>query len=221
MSSVFSYPARIRHESSEPYPAFFLGAVGVLKMPINWPDVKFEPAGLDDVGAIAAMADEISRQHYLPDVLTESQLASFGPLAYAPEVLSAQMQSDVRFEWILHSGRRVGFLAYAARDGGERLNLGKLYLEPACHGLGIGQVALWRVQDIAEQQGAREIYLYVFRKNGKAIRAYQRAGFIIDRAESTPCSNGFCYDDYVMVYHLKPYERQNLAGKSGRRPEPP
>lgn len=173
-------------------------------MSINWPHVTFEPAGLDDVSAIAAMADNISRQHYLPDVLTESQLASFGPLAYAPEVLSVQMQSDVRFEWILHSGRRVGFLAYAARDGGERLNLGKLYLEPACHGLGIGQVALRRVQNIAEQLGAREIYLYVFRKNGKAIRAYQRAGFMIDRAELTPCGNGFCFDDYVMVFRLKP-----------------
>ena len=208
MSSVFSYPARIRHESSEPYPAFFLGAVGVLKMPINWPDVTFEPAGLDDVDAIAAMAEEISRQHYLPDVLTESQFASFGPLAYSSEVLSAQMQAGVCFEWILFTGRRVGFLAYAERDGGERLNLGKLYLEPACHGLGIGQVALWRVQDIAEQQGAREIYLYVFRKNGKAIRAYRRAGFIIDRAELTPCGNGFCFDDYVMVYRLKPDNRR-------------
>ena len=189
-------------------------------MSINWPDVTFEPAGLDDVGAIASMADEISRQHYLPDVLTESQLASFGPLAYSPEVLSAQMQSDVRFEWILHSGRRVGFLAHAARDGGERLNLGKLYLELPSHGQGIGQVALRRIQAIAEQQGAREIYLYVFRKNRKAIRAYQRAGFIIDRAEASPCGNGFCYDDYVMVYRLKPNATRFLGGQPGRLESP-
>jgi len=192
----------------------------MLNWPIKWPDVAFEPAGLEDVGAIALLADEISRQHYLPDVLTESQLACFGPLAYAPEVLTAQIQSGVRFEWILHAGRRVGFLAYALRDGGERLNLGKLYLALSSHGQGIGQVALRRVQAIGEQQGVKEVYLYVFRKNHKAIRAYQRAGFVIDRAEVTPCDNGFYFDDYVMMYRLEPDQRQHLTGKSGR-PEPP
>ena len=169
-------------------------------MTMNAPNVVFAPAELTDVEALAAMADDISRRHYLPDVLTEGELACFGPLAYAPDVLSAQMRAGVRYEWILQSGRRVGFLAYAERDGGERLNLGKLYLDPACHGLGIGQMALRRVLDIAEQQGAREVYLYVFRRNRKAIRAYLRAGFVIDRAEMTPCDNGFCFDDYVMVY---------------------
>lgn len=167
---------------------------------MSHPNVTFVPAALADAEAIAAMADTISRRHYLPDVLTEGELACFGPLAYAPDVVSAQMQSGVRYEWILLSGRRVGFLAYAERDGGERLHLGKLYLEVSCHGLGIGQMALRRVQAIAEQQGAKEIYLYVFRKNHKAIRAYLRAGFVIDRAEMTPCDNGFCFDDYVMIY---------------------
>ena len=167
---------------------------------MSHPNVTFAPAAQADVEAIATMADTISRTHYLPDVLTESELACFGPLAYAPDVVSAQMQAGVRYEWILLSGRRVGFLAYAERDGGERLNLGKLYLEGSCHGLGIGQVALRRVQAIAEQRGAREVYLYVFRKNHKAIRAYLRTGFVIDRAEKTPCDNGFCFDDYVMVY---------------------
>ncbi|RQW82698.1 MAG: N-acetyltransferase [Methylococcus sp.] len=169
---------------------------------MSTPNVAFAPAELGDVEAIAAMADAISRRHYLPDVLSEAELACFGPLAYAPEVLSAQMQAGVRFEWILLEGLRVGFLAYAERDGGERLNLGKLYLDPSCHGQGIGQVALRRVQTIAEQQGVREVYLYVFRKNNKALRAYLRAGFVIDRAEVTPCYNGFCFDDYVMVYRL-------------------
>lgn len=167
---------------------------------MNSPNVVFVPAELNDVEAIAEMADTIARRHYLPDVLTEGELACFAPLAYAPDVVSAQMQAGVRYEWILLSGRRVGFLAYAERDGGERLNLGKLYLEVSCHGLGIGQAALRRVQSIAEQQGAREVYLYVFRKNHKAVRAYLRAGFVIERAEMTPCDNGFCFDDYVMAY---------------------
>ena len=200
MSSVSSFPVKIRREIPDAVP--LLANDRVRAMPMSSPRVTFAPAKLADIEAIAAMADSISRRHYLPDVLSEAELTCFGPLAYAPEVLSAQMQAGVCFEWIVLEGRRVGFLAYAERDGGERLNLGKLYLDPSCHGQGIGQVALCRVQAIARQQGVREVYLYVFRKNRQAIRAYLRAGFMIDRAEMTPCDNGFCFDDYVMVYPL-------------------
>ena len=28
----------------------------------------------------------------------------------------------------------------------------------------------------------------------------ESAGFVIDRAEMTPCDNGFNFDDYVMIY---------------------
>lgn len=205
MSSVSSFPVRIRREIPDGVP--LLANDRVRATPMSIPSVTFAPAELADVEAIGAMADSISRRHYLPDVLSEAELACFGPLAYAPGVLGAQMQAGVRFEWIVLEGRRVGFLAYAERDGGERLNLGKLYLDPSCHGQGIGQVALRRVQAIARQQGVREVYLYVFRKNRRAIRAYLRAGFIIDRAEMTPCDNGFCFDDYVMVYRLDDDQR--------------
>lgn len=205
MSSVSSFPVKIRREIPDGVPLLAADRVGA--KPMSIPNVTFAPAKLTDVEVIAAMADSISRRHYVPDVLSEAELACFGPLAYAPEVLRAQMQAGVRFEWIVLEDRRVGFLAYAERDGGERLNLGKLYLDPSCHGQGIGQVALRRVQAIARQQGVREVYLYVFRKNRQAIRAYLRAGFIIDRAEMTPCDNGFCFDDYVMVYRLDDDQR--------------
>jgi RimJ/RimL family protein N-acetyltransferase len=191
---------KIRHEIPDDVPLLAIDRMRAT--PMSFPNVTFAPAKLADIEAIAAMADSISRRHYVPDVLSEAELACFGPLAYAPEVLRAQMQAGVRFEWIVLEGRRVGFLAYAERDDGERLNLGKLYLDPSWHGRGIGQVALRRVQAIARQQGVREVYLYVFRKNRQAIRAYLRAGFIIERAEMTPCDNGFCFDDYLMVYRL-------------------
>ncbi len=200
MSGVSSFPVKIRHEIPDDVPLLAIDRMRAT--PMSFPNVTFAPAKLADIEAIAAMADSISRRHYVPDVLSEAELACFGPLAYAPEVLRAQMQAGVRFEWIVLEGRRVGFLAYAERDDGERLNLGKLYLDPSWHGRGIGQVALRRVQAIARQQGVREVYLYVFRKNRQAIRAYLRAGFIIERAEMTPCDNGFCFDDYLMVYRL-------------------
>jgi len=65
-----------------------------------------------------------------------------------------------------------------------------------------GHQALRRVQEFGRREGLREIYLYVFRGNELAIRAYLRAGFVISRTEITECGDGFRYDDYVMVYDL-------------------
>jgi ribosomal protein S18 acetylase RimI-like enzyme len=55
---------------------------------------------------------------------------------------------------------------------------------------------------IAERLCVKEIYLYVFRKNEKAVRAYRRAGFVVVRAEVTEAGDGYYYDDYVMSYTL-------------------
>ena len=84
----------------------------------------------------------------------------------------------------------------------NRLHLGKLYLLPRHHGCGLGGQALAHIQSVARDLGLNEIYLYVFRKNARAIRAYQRAGFSIDRLEVTTLEGGLTYDDAVMICRL-------------------
>jgi ribosomal protein S18 acetylase RimI-like enzyme len=160
----------------------------------------FEEALPKDADALADLSRQIWRQHYLPEILNEDELIFFWDRTYQPAQLVRHMQAGGRYEWIKIENRRVGFLAYAVET--DRLHLSKLYLLPEFHGQGIGNQALRRVQHFASQQGLREIYLYVFRSNEKAIRAYLRAGFVISRTEITECGNGFRYDDYVMVYCL-------------------
>jgi RimJ/RimL family protein N-acetyltransferase len=173
-------------------------------MPQPLPTViaDFEAALPDDADALAEMSRDIWRRHYLPGILSEAELNFFWDRAYRPAQLIRHMQAGGRYEWITVDKEKVGFLAYAVEADEARLHLSKLYLLPEFHGRGIGRQALRRVQDFARRLGVREIYLYVFRGNEQAIRAYSRAGFVISRTEITECGNGFRYDDSLMVYDL-------------------
>jgi Uri superfamily endonuclease len=162
------------------------------------------PAAPHDAEAIAAMALDISRRCYLPEVLTEAEVDVFWRLAYRPEALRADMARGAVYEWIETDGRAIGFLAYRVEAEERRMRLGKLYVLPEYHGRGAGAWALARVKAIALNVGVREISLYVFRKNERAVRAYRRAGFVVARAEVTECEGGFRYDDYVMRCAIQP-----------------
>lgn len=109
------------------------------------------------------------------------------------------MGAGAAYEWISLAGRRIGFLAYRIEADERRVHLGKLYLDPGFHGLGFGALALSRVFREAKHAGMDEVYLYVFRNNEKAIRAYERSGFVIERSVTTECGDGYRYDDYLMV----------------------
>jgi ribosomal protein S18 acetylase RimI-like enzyme len=53
--------------------------------------------------------------------------------------------------------------------------------------------------EIAAALGAREVSLCVNKKNQKAIRAYERAGFTIAEAVIGDIGGGFVTDDYRMT----------------------
>jgi RimJ/RimL family protein N-acetyltransferase len=165
---------------------------------------RIVPAGTEDAEAIAAMALDIWRRCWCPGVLTADEIEYFWQRAYGPEILREHMQSGAVYEWIEAEGRKIGFLAYRFETERNRLHLGKLYLLPEYHGQGIGAEALARVQALAAELGVQDIWLYVFRKNERAVRAYFRAGFVVERAEVTDCGDGFCYDDLVMVWRAEP-----------------
>jgi len=156
----------------------------------------------EDAEAIAEMALDIWRRHYYPDVLTQDEIEHFWNRMYRPEAIRSEMGRGVVYERIMLDGEMVGFLAYHHHLEQMRMRLNKLYLLPQFHGRGYGASALAHVKAVAARLGAREIYLYVFRKNDRAVRAYLRAGFVIVRAEIAEGSDGFYYDDYVMCCTL-------------------
>lgn len=162
------------------------------------------PAQIEDAEAIAAMGWDIWQRYYFPQVLSMDAIAYLGRRTCSPAIVREELTRGVIYEWIERSGIRLGFLAWHHLPGQDRMRLNKLYVLPEYHHRGIGALALTHVKAVAAQRGVREIYLYVFKKNRQAIRAYLKAGFTIAWEEITDAGQGYCYDDYVMTCHLGP-----------------
>jgi GNAT superfamily N-acetyltransferase len=122
--------------------------------------------------------------------------------AYQVDALQSGMERGERFFWIESDSERLGILSVCFQASGAVFYLTKLYLHPDFWGQGLGQRVLAIVEGMAQQEGARRIELYVFRFNLRAIGAYLRAGYRIDRPELTRISHRLVYDDYVMVRDL-------------------
>jgi len=164
--------------------------------------LRLVSAGPEDAEAIAEMALDIWRRHYYPDVLTRDEIEHFWNRMYRPEAIRGEMERGIVYERIELHGKPIGFLAYHHQPEQSRIRLCKLYLLPEHHGQGYGAFALAHVKAVAARLRVREIYLYVFRRNDKAVRAYLRAGFVIVRAEVSEGGDGYYYDDYVMCCTL-------------------
>ncbi len=163
--------------------------------------IRLTPARPEEAQAIAAMGWDIWQRCYFPAVLTQDAIAYLWQRNLSPATICKEIAQGVVYEWI-EANTRVGFLAWHHLPEAKRLRLNKLYLLPEYHRRGIGTLALSHVKQLAVQLGVKEIYLYVFKKNQTAIRAYLKAGFVITAEEVTDAGSGYCYDDYVMTCDL-------------------
>jgi oxygen-independent coproporphyrinogen III oxidase len=164
-------------------------------------NVSFVPATPADIPLLQRLAGEIWRAHY-PTIISVEQIDYMLARMYAAEVIEKELRAGTSWELIRRNGEAVGFLSYSHEPAAAALNLHKLYLGVAHHGQGLGQAGLRRVMEVAAARGAREVSLYVNKKNGKAIRAYQRAGFVIAEPVVTDFGGGFVMDDYRMTVVL-------------------
>ncbi len=77
------------------------------------------------------------------------------------------------FRRILHGGNPVGY--YCVTDSDKGTELDSFFVLPEYRSQGIGTEVLKHILNVAEGS----VFLYVFRKNTRAIALYQRMGFEI------------------------------------------
>ena len=80
--------------------------------------------------------------------------------------------------------------------------MSKLYLRKEEWGKGNGRRALQTVAEMAKRLGLASVYLTVNKQNARAIRAYERFGFVRTDSEVTDIGGGFVMDDYIYEYSL-------------------
>lgn len=117
-----------------------------------------------------------------------------------PDKIVKAMSEGYEFGYVLDDGVRLGLYSYRIQDDG-RFYINKLYFESKYRGKGLGSKAIGKMFDIARSEGCNEVYLNVYYKNGKAIKAYERAGMTGYRHKES-IGNGYYRDDYIMSAQL-------------------
>lgn len=164
-------------------------------------ETEIAPAGVGDLPAIASLAGVIWRTCY-PGVISREQIEYMLDRMYARETLIAEIRAGVRFDRLLLAGELVGFASYGPRTNADVIKLHKLYLVPNLHGAGFGSRLLRHVMSESAKAGGRHLVLTVNKRNGRAIAAYHRNGFVITESVTVDIGGGFVMDDHVMMRSL-------------------
>jgi ribosomal protein S18 acetylase RimI-like enzyme len=164
--------------------------------------ITFLPAGTADIPIIQDLAARIWRQHY-PGIITHAQIDYMLERMYATSVIENEMTRQGYRYYVANEGTvPVGFVAYRYDGSDSSVKISKLYLVPSHHGRGVGQQLLAITKADAGQLGAKKLTLFVNKRNGKAIKAYERFGFVKAEEVVTDIGGGFVMDDYRMDLSL-------------------
>jgi ribosomal protein S18 acetylase RimI-like enzyme len=161
-------------------------------------NVTFIRAAPNDIPLLQELARAIWRAHF-PGIISVEQIDYMLDRMYATEVIEKEMRAGTCWELIHDDAEPVGFLSYSHDLAAAQLKLHKLYVQVKRHGQGLGRASLGHVMEVASASGAREVSLYVNKKNQKAIRAYERAGFVVAESVTNEIGAGFVMDDHRMV----------------------
>jgi ribosomal protein S18 acetylase RimI-like enzyme len=161
-------------------------------------NVTFVRATPADIPLLQTLARQIWRAHF-PGIISLAQIEYMLARMYATETIENEMRAGTCWELILQGVEAGGFLSYSHDPAAARLKLHKLYVQVERHGHGLGRASLNHVLAAAAALGAREVSLYVNKNNQKAIRVYERAGFVVAESVINEFGGGFVMDDYRMT----------------------
>ena len=164
--------------------------------------LEIVPATEADLPAIAELAGVSWRACY-PGIISHAQIDYMLARMYSLDVLRDEIRSQgIRYDRLLVEDKLAGFASYGPIADPGVMKLHKLYLPPDRLGLGLGSRLLQHVEREVHASGARRLVLSVNKRNTRAIKAYQKNGFVIAESVVTDIGSGFVMDDYVMAKDL-------------------
>ena len=159
--------------------------------------LQFRRATESHVPLLGQLAERIWRDYY-PEIIGQAQVDYMLPRMYSPEMIQSEIDAGTIWEIAFAEAQPIGFLSLS-RDESGRAKMHKLYLDTRSHGRGFGQEMIARAVEIAHELGTNGIWLQVNKQNARAIRAYERAGFQVEREAVFDIGGGFVMDDYIMA----------------------
>ncbi len=153
-----------------------------------------------DIPILEELASVVWHEAYLT-LLGKEQVEYMVASFQSKEAFKKQLESGYRYYFIEHEGKKVGYVGFSFDS--DKLFLSKLYLKKEYHGKGIATFVLNELVTTANLNGLNSIYLTVNKGNARAIRAYEKFGFLKTDSIVTDVGEGYVMDDYVYTYHIK------------------
>jgi diamine N-acetyltransferase len=163
--------------------------------------LEFRRAAETDILILGQLAERIWRDYY-PAIIGQAQVDYMLPRMYSEEVIRQEIADGNVWELaVADDNTPIAFLSIGL-DSTGRAKLHKLYLDTNLHGRGFGQQLIHRAIEIARELGASDIWLQVNKQNTRAIRAYERAGFYLEKEAVFDIGGGFVMDDFILARSL-------------------
>lgn len=138
-------------------------------------DLKIRRAELKDLDKLTGFAYEEAR---------EAEGAEKVPATLRTGIMTALMNKDIALYWVLVDRDDVPVGNVSALREWSNWNAGyywwimSMYISPEFRGKGYVSLLLNTVKNEAKKQGALDLRLYVYDENARAIKAYEKNGFV-------------------------------------------
>lgn len=154
--------------------------------------------GAGDREAVAALAREIWRRHYLP-IIGQAQIDYMLARFQTPVAIAQQITAGYHYYLAVDNGRPVGYHAVLPCPAEGSLHLSKIYVREEQRGRGLGREIIAHVEQGARAMGLSRVWLTVNRHNATAIAFYRRVGFALTAEQVQDIGAGFVMDDLLMT----------------------
>lgn len=166
---------------------------------------QIKAVSIEEIPVIQELSIEIWNKVY-PPIIGQEQIDYMLNMIYSNTSLQKQM-TEMKHQFIIicdddHT-TPIGFASYSIKSIDEPtiIRLNKLYLQPECHGKGLGKSMLDYIVTEAKQLGGTTLELNVNKYN-PAIAFYKRQGFCISSETVVDIGHGYVMDDYIMTLIL-------------------
>ncbi len=189
--------------------------------------VSFKPVTIDDIDALAALADEIWHE-YWPERIGSDQTDYMVEQFQSRAAIERDMREHAYEYWFVHAsdvaaamqhtspcapqtedsaadtlegdrrGRIVGYTGGHVEPETNRFFISKIYLRASERGKHFASAVVRFYEDLCRDRGLAAMYLTVNKGNDLGIRAYEGNGFTTIDAVESDIGHGFVMDDYIM-----------------------
>lgn len=116
---------------------------------------------------------------------TEENMAKYLEEGFSEEKLTAELSHpDSAFYFAVNNEQVIGYLkinrgaSQTEQQTSKALEIERIYVLKAYHGKNIGQLLYEKAMQLAEQQQVDYVWLGVWEENPRAIRFYEKNGFV-------------------------------------------